>query len=413
LVAVSLVALIGVAGLVVDAGRMMVSRRHAQYMADAAAEAGAISLYLDKSVSVAQQQARQYAGDNRYLVGDLDDGTLVVNIPPTSGAFKDNANYVEVLCTEKLNTLFMRALRWSADPTWVRVQARAVAGFASKGVPDGLVVLDPTGSMALDAIRLRLRVVNAGIQVNSRNKSSAAAASRGAQVSAESIRIVGGFRESSGAKFVATPSTGVSPAQDPLSAVPAPTQSGLTERGRIEVTSATDWIRRTGSRTVTLEPGVYTGGIRIDANLDVVMRPGIYYINGGGFELHTNGTVTGDHCCVYNGGSYNCGNTYGAIRIEAYNNFRFTPPSDGNYKGMSFFQDRDNFEPGLIDVVSGKTVTSGAIYMASAQLDLEADGTMTGTLLVLHRFRALGTGSGTFTFDQEGTPKAVDIALVE
>src|SRR5262245_36027716 len=60
LVGVSLVTLFAVTGLVIDGGRMMSERRHAQNAADAAALAAAIDLYKGKSATYANATALVY-----------------------------------------------------------------------------------------------------------------------------------------------------------------------------------------------------------------------------------------------------------------------------------------------------------------------------------------------------------------
>lgn len=413
LVAVCLVAIIGVTGLVLDSGRMMVQRRHAQSMVDAAAEAGAIALFVDRSDVIATAEARAYADSNRYIKHDAAGDTLVVNIPPKSGSFKDNPSYVEVLATQRVETLFMRAVPWSSDPKWVTVQTRAVAGFAKRPAPDGIIVLDPVGASALDVIRTNLDVEKGRIQVNSRHHSMAATGSRGARIDADEIRLVGGYRENSGSRFLMTPTTGVSAAEDPLSTLPAPEMAGIVDHKRIEILSASDWVKKTGSRTVTLEPGVYTGGIKIDADLDINFKPGNVIINGGGLYLKTNRKINADRTFVFNGGSPDCGNTFAALFIDADADCTFTPPTDGTYKGITFYQDRANIEEARISIDTNKRFRTGAMYFASASISLESEGNTDGTIVIAHRFRVFGRGDAKFKFDENSGPSSAIIAIVE
>src|SRR5213594_12359 len=87
--AVSLILLIGVAALAVDAGRLYRERRNTQAAADEAAEAAGIELYakyaqyrgLDGD-GAARASALELASGNGYAAS-----TVTVNIPPSSGAY--------------------------------------------------------------------------------------------------------------------------------------------------------------------------------------------------------------------------------------------------------------------------------------------------------------------------------------
>ena len=46
------------------------------------------------------------------------------------------------------------------------------------------------------------------------------------------------------------------------------------------------------STSVTLRPGLYIGGINIIGSANVVLMPGLYYLQGGGFSVGGQATVT-------------------------------------------------------------------------------------------------------------------------
>ena len=48
-----------------------------------------------------------------------------------------------------------------------------------------------------------------------------------------------------------------------------------------------------GSAPLTLSPGTYDGGITVTGKGPVTLLPGVYYMNGGGFTVSGQGSVTG------------------------------------------------------------------------------------------------------------------------
>ena len=67
---------------------------------------------------------------------------------------------------------------------------------------------------------------------------------------------------------------------------------------------STVWSTRTPNvnSSVTLLPGLYIGGIKISGNANVILEPGLYYLQGGGFNVSGQATVTdnGQGVMLYN-----------------------------------------------------------------------------------------------------------------
>src|SRR5438093_1063017 len=102
LLAVSLVVLVSVAGLSIDAGRLFAERREARAAADASAMAAAVELY-DASVAgatslpigKARTAALAIAADNGYA-NDGSNSVVTVYSPPSTGLYVGRQGYVEV-----------------------------------------------------------------------------------------------------------------------------------------------------------------------------------------------------------------------------------------------------------------------------------------------------------------------------
>lgn len=135
LFAVLLPVLLGVAGLVIDGSLLMSEHRGAQHVADAAATAAARMLQLGKSSSVARQRAE----DIVQQYNDLAEATVVINIPPTSGGYTGNSNFVEVQITQPTTTHFVNFVGGGSS----QVRSRAVAGYEASTAGAAIAVLDP------------------------------------------------------------------------------------------------------------------------------------------------------------------------------------------------------------------------------------------------------------------------------
>jgi hypothetical protein len=89
------------------------------------------------------------------------------------------------------------------------------------------------------------------------------------------INLVGGYAP--GAMNISpAPTTGVAPIADPLAKLPPISTAGMTlHDGRVTLSNVTQ----------ILEPGIYRGGIELNNQSVALLRPGIYVIEGGGFDI--------------------------------------------------------------------------------------------------------------------------------
>src|SRR5438552_6778307 len=122
--------LVGWVGLVIDTGLLLAGYRQAQNAADAAATAAALDKFRgadDATATVtANKFVQQYNGLSNSPTLVLNAGNAnAVNIPPIQGPYAGNAQYVEVILTVPVQTLFIQVLGINPNQTSV---ARAVAG---------------------------------------------------------------------------------------------------------------------------------------------------------------------------------------------------------------------------------------------------------------------------------------------
>jgi len=123
--------------LVTDVGNVFLHQRMVQNAADAAASAAGLVLYT-QGRTVAISTATYYATQNGYA--DNGDTVLVmVDQPPTSGAYAGNSKYIQVVVQERITPIFASVI-WNGSFT---IRGRAIACYPSQAVGIGLNGLTP------------------------------------------------------------------------------------------------------------------------------------------------------------------------------------------------------------------------------------------------------------------------------
>jgi hypothetical protein len=413
LTAISLTAILSFVALTLDGGMLMDKRRQSQSASDAAALAAASELYanwwkngvifqgLDPTNS-ARDAAFAAAAANGYVNG-VDGCTVVVNIPPLSGPFTGMACHTEVIITKPQKRYFSR-LFGSDDITY---GTRSVSRGRRGGINNAIICLDPTGKGALDAGGNGvITVTGSPIQVNSNNAEAMTTNGGNATMTADQFLVTGnpGF---SGVGFTGPIVPNSPPIPDPLATLPVPDPSTM-------ITRSTKKLQHSGNSTITIRPGVYIGGIAIQGGT-VHMEPGIYYMQGGGFNIGggANG-VDGTGVMIYNAPTSNSdtinitGNGGATINLS--------PPMTGPYQGILFFQDRTTTAPVSVQGASGSSlILTGTFYAASAVLNVTGNGLQQtlGSQYISYDLKLGGNGTYNCTWTPDLTPGTREIMLVE
>src|SRR5262249_20750158 len=104
--------LVGMVGLVIDAGLLMAAHRQVQNAADAAALGAALDLYRGSTNSTALATANSFVADNglNATLGLNAGASNALNIPPQSGAYAGITNYVEANVSINVQTLLIQVL---------------------------------------------------------------------------------------------------------------------------------------------------------------------------------------------------------------------------------------------------------------------------------------------------------------
>jgi hypothetical protein len=132
----------------------------------------------------------------------------------------------------------------------------------------------------------------------------------------------------------------------------------------------------TSHTPVTLDPGVYCGGLSLSGGANVTLNPGTYIMDGGTFSISGNSTISGAGVTIVLTSS--SGSDYATVSIAGGAHVNLSAPTSGNMAGLAFFQDRNAPSGVHNDFNGGETMNiEGAIYMPKQTVNF-AGGTNTG-----------------------------------
>ena len=405
-VAVSLTTLMGFVALSLDGGLLLDQRRKVQSTGDAAALAAAGKLYYNFNLDLgydpagtAKQAALDTASVNGFQNGV--NCTVTVNIPPLSGPFKNVPGHVEVLIGYNQPRFFSRVMG-SGD---IPVGSRSVARGKKTTFKDAILVLDPTSKGSLNSGGGgTVTITGAPIQVNSTHSEAAIANGTGSII-APNIDIAGapGISTPGGGTISGIVTPNAEQIADPFRLLPPPDPSTMTVR-------SSNKLQHSGANTITLQPGVYRGGISITGKGSINLSPGIYYMDGGGFNWGGQGNLTGAGVMIYNAPT----SISDKIDLTGQGTCTLSPPTTGPYQGFTFFQDRTSTVPINVAGQGGMTLT-GAFYAAGATLNITGNGTtdVIGAQYISKSLVTGGNGSFSVNWSETDTPGVRQLHLVE
>lgn len=426
MVAILLVAILGVVALSLEGGLFRDSRRRVQNAADAGANAAAVELFRSYPTITAggtpvydpQSRAARAALDAAATSGFPNDGKtaqVVVNIPPTSGPFAGKVGTAEVIVTYYQPRYFSSL--WGSNT--MPVSARCVARGRWTGTGNGVIVLDPTLSHALDASGQGTVTVTGGASmiVNSKD-SEAARVTGGGGMTAVSFEITG----SATGSFNGPVNTGQPPIPDPLAYLPAPS---VPSDGRI---TSQNKPGAGGGKIYTLTPGRHTNLPNFTSNDEVIFQQasansagGIYFIDGGGListgaDMHMDPNTTGG-LMIYN--RPRSGAQSNQIKIaggSGDNRLELRALTSGPYAGILFWQDRTSDVSMAVTggSVPGKTTLLGTFYAANAQLSITGQGdAVIGSQYISRSLSMSGGGNITIDYSDNSTGRQREVFIVE
>ena len=136
-----------------------------------------------------------------------------------------------------------------------------------------------------------------------------------------------------------------------------------------------------GGQTITLNPGVYCGGMNIGGGAKVTLNSGMYVLNGGGLTVNNGATLTGSGVTFFNTGQ--SGQTIAAIDIAGVVPITLSAQTSGTYQGILFIQDRNLSYATTNTFDNGSTsVLTGTLYFPSTGINYAGGTTQSYTAII-------------------------------
>jgi len=393
---------LGFTGLAVDAGYLQWQRRLMQSAADAAAMGALREMELGRTNSQPQYDLTTAAQNDAAMNGftnGVNNITVTLNTPPTSGPFNGVSTAAQVIVSRPYPTFFMRILGTNTVTVTAQAVAQTTTSYGSIG--GCIFALDPTAS---DALNLESgTTLNSSCSAISESNNTEAFKMAGSDTwnmtsHNAHVAVAGGAFMGGSATIMDTtmspavseqPITNYTSPGDPLANIQAPTPS--TVSGGVQSQSPVSYTKNSMPAGNALSPGIYCGGIYVGntGGNTLKFNPGTYVLAGGGFSLGSQAIVSGTGVTFYStsssSASWGCLNSYsaGAISLTAQATSNFSAPISGTTVGMLFFQDR-TLDPGQSSIVGGAGSTfDGAIYLKKSSLKLAGNNSTNGYMVIV------------------------------
>ena len=407
--------MLGALGLGIDSAQMYAHRQMAQTAADAAAQAGILSIFdgtnstspnpfgvglSPAAFTCTTSDLRTpcvYARNNGFGATAAD--TVIVSFPQSENGATLSSDPVPAIRVTVRRTLNNGLIRF-VGPSTGTIIASAEAAIVTALSPLALLITHPTLANALSASAVTVCGGPAkSVQVNSNSPTASSAA--GIDLSHAGPSDPGDCSTGTGADFgsfggpTSTPSgmslgtTGhfvqpASPVLDPYASIPAPAVPAVAV-AKTALANGVSGCPVSPKKGCSLySPGLYPGGIAVK-NETAVFKPGLYYMAAGGFGNAANGAMvmsagfssdpaTGAGMVVYNTGSGAFGagsNASATLRGSDYTS---------TYKGILFFEDR-TAQAQTHNLGGGGGVTlTGTIYLTNTLAIMQGNAAQYQTL---------------------------------
>ena len=357
--------LIGTAGLGTEVAWWYFKHKNMQ----SAADSGAVSAAT--AGSNLTNEANSVTAAYGYANG-MNNVTITVNQPPTSGNYTTSLQAVEVVVSQPQPRL-LSALFGNGP---VPISARSVAlGNPGTGC---VLALDPTASSAVSVSGSnKLNLIGCNLYSDS-NASPSLSVGGSASVSANQVGTVGTVSGAGNITATNGIRTGMQPVQDPYAAPPAAPNP----------CDGKNYTINSNGKTTSLDPGCYSGNITVNAGATLDLTPGIYYLNGANLSVAGNATLS---CSVCIGGLgvtlvfTGSGKNWGTATIGSNANVTLTAPNSGPTKGIVMYGDRNMPAGTAFSLEGGGTQNfGGAIDLPGANLKFSGgNGTSTSCTQII------------------------------
>ncbi len=347
LAALAATILIGFVGLATDVAMLYAQRQALQNAADAAALGAAATYVAGNTAGYAAEGQGDAAAS---LANGQGNASVVISMPPTQGAYKGVAGYVEAKVSQPVATVFMGPLfqlvQGTAANQTVTVTATAVASTTGTAntVEDCMLALD---NVIVDG-GAQITLPSCGMAANSTG-SQAVLFNSGAHYSGTDVTTPGDIVQNNGSHVDGDLYPGSSPATDPY--------NGLS----YILPGNCAGFPNSGSPT---GPGCYNN---VNLGGTVTFPAGTYYIQGD-MNFNSGARVSGTGVTFVLLGNLNIGDgvqvNFSAPTADAFSGVA----TAYNYAGVVFFKPGS----GNVNINSGsQSSIDGAVYAPQAAVDFD------------------------------------------
>lgn len=344
LLALSIIPLVGSVGAAVDYSRGNAARTAMQ----AALDATAIMLARQSQQnSEPTQNATSYFNAN-FSHPEVHNVQVNATSSPVAGGTSFNLSATGSLAADFLSLLGIPTLNLSVNSGAVAVSDGLGCVLSLNRSAAGAITAQGSTSVNLNGCSL----------YDNSDSPTALTVGGSATLSALSIGVVGDISGSAGITTTQGIRTHVGWVEDPYSYDSFPNFFACTEQNF------------TAKSAVTINPGVYCGGMKLNAGANVTLNPGIYYLDGGSLTVNGGATLSGSGVTLVftkkNSSSYATAVINGSATVN------LTPPKSGPTAGIVVFGDRGipvgttfKFNGGATQYLGGAIyVPTGAITYA-------------------------------------------------
>lgn len=382
--ALLLPALLLAGGLGLDYARRGAETVRAQEASDAAI--ASLRARLDGvSQTAAEDKARVILAKAGYSTVAGDGISVAVDLASRTAS---------VVVAHPMPTTFVKIVGVGSIP----VNVRATAKTGASGPPICVLALNPTSSSALlGSGGSGFDATNCNIQVNSSSANAVVLTGNSTIDSAHNC-FVGGVQSGL---------SDITPAPAPsCQSVPDPF-AGMTK----PMVGACTFTNYVNTGVVTLNPGVYCGGIKFTGGATVTFNPGLYIINGGKLEATGGGSLTGHGVSFFLTGANSGVTLSGGTAVD------MSGMSTGLLAGFVFYLDPNATTPLAKSSFSGSANVhyEGVFYFPHQTLEVSGTGAVASPsaflAYVADKFTYTGGSTLTVNYDEASATVPVPAGL--
>ena len=375
-------------GLGAEAGYQYMSQRKLQHAADVSAHAAGARKRAGDSLEQIEAAALHIATQSGFLP---EMGTMIVNIPPQSGADVGNHNSVEVLLTLTQPRFFSALI--SDQP--VDMQGRAVARVTETGSAACILALSRTDPGAITVTGSTTVILDGcDIASNSNTQDSLLMSGTSATLNMNCGYVVGQAVTTSGLSIGCDQIREFAPViRDPYADIEEPEAVGACRNRNQGSPNSTTTLTATENHPSGVKSMRFCNGLDLKGN--VTFAPGLYIIEGGDFTVNS-GNVDSSSAASLGGDGVTFFLTKGArLRLASNSTLNFAAPTTGPFAGISFFGGRS--ESGVVNRLNGSfgSTLQGAIYMPASEVEFTGNSKVNSgcTQVIGHKVTFTGNSS--------------------